>query len=320
MAAGDGVEPANAAGATRGCAVLVADFSDLLRGGVEQLRREWAFADAAAVCLVHADRPSEPSRTDARALQQAGDGAVGARHVGIGAVVQIEQGGMSTFEHDLAASGDCFVDQRLGLGDVRLQTFGVREVLVRNRISVRTGDAYGGQFVVLAVQDEAQLLAERRGIQEVADAQANAASLVHIGWADAAAGGAEAAFLARLLLRAVGRLVVGHDEMGGGADAQPGGVDLAGAQLVELGYQQARVYRHAWPDDAQRARVENARRNQVDGEPTLLVDHGVAGIRAAVAADHQVRFARQQVDDFAFALIPPVAADNRRNRHVLKPT
>ena len=56
-------------------------------------------------------------------------------------------------------------------------------------------------------------------------------------------------------------------------------------------------------------------RDQVDGKAALLVDDGVPGIGAAVAADDQVRVARQQVDDLAFALVAPMAADDGRDRH-----
>src|SRR5438132_897400 len=71
----------------------------------------------------------------------------------------------------------------------------------------------------------------------------------------------------------------------------------------------------ARPDDAQRPRVEDARRDQVDGETPLLVDHGVARVGTAMAADNEVRITGEQVDDFALALVAPMPADDRSYRH-----
>ena len=41
----------------------------------------------------------------------------------------------------------------------------------------------------------------------------------------------------------------------------------------------------------------------------------MASVRAPMATYDQVRVAGQQVDDLAFTLVAPVAADNGRNRH-----
>ena len=55
----------------------------------------------------------------------------------------------------------------------------------------------------------------------------------------------------------------------------------------------------------------------MDGEAALLIDDGMARIRAAMPADDEVRVARQQVDDFALALVAPMPADDRSYRHRL---
>ena len=114
--------------------------------------------------------------------------------------------------------------------------------------------------------------------------------------------------------------MVGHDQVRGGAHAQAAGVDLARAELVQLGDQQPGMDGHAWPDDAHRPRIEDAGRNQVDRETALLVDDRVARVGAAVPADDQVRVAGEQVDDLALALVAPVAADDCRDRHAVNPT
>src|SRR5437588_4976821 len=126
MAARDSVEPAAAARSTRRGAVLVANVADALGGLIEQLCRERSFADTAAVRFVDADRPRQSPRTDAGPLQQAGDRTVAAGYVRIGAVVEVEQRRMGAFEDDLATARHGFVDQRLRLGNKRLQPFSMR--------------------------------------------------------------------------------------------------------------------------------------------------------------------------------------------------
>src|SRR5438552_16704011 len=76
------------------------------------------------------------------------------------------------------------------------------------------------------------------------------------------------------------------------------------------------MHRHAWPNNAHRARIEDAGRDQMDSEAALLVDHCMSSVGAAVATDNQVRVSGQQVDDLAFALVTPMAADHSRYRHV----
>ena len=121
---------------------------------------------------------------------------------------------------------------------------------------------------------------------------------------------------AGVVLSLVQALVVRHDQVRGGAHAQAAGVDLAGAELVQLGQEHAGMDCHARPNDAHCARIEDAGRDQVDGEAALLVDDRVASVGATVAADNQVRVSGEQVDDLAFALVTPMAADDSRYRHV----
>ena len=48
------------------------------------------------------------------------------------------------------------------------------------------------------------------------------------------------------------------------------------------------------------------------------MNDGVTGVIAALAADDDVRLAGQDVDDFAFAFIAPLRADQNRVRHALQ--
>src|SRR5438309_10719323 len=116
MAARDSVEPAAASRSTCRGAVLVANVADALGGLIEQLCWERSFADTAAVRLIDADRPRQSPRTDAGPLQQAGDGAVAAGPVRIGAVVAVAPRRMCGLGDALASARQGFVVQRLRLG------------------------------------------------------------------------------------------------------------------------------------------------------------------------------------------------------------
>ncbi len=48
------------------------------------------------------------------------------------------------------------------------------------------------------------------------------------------------------------------------------------------------------------------------------MNDGVAGVVSALAADDDVRLAGEDVDDFAFAFIAPLRADQNCVRHELK--
>ena len=57
----------------------------------------------------------------------------------------------------------------------------------------------------------------------------------------------------------------------------------------------------------------------MEGELAPLVLDGVAGVVAALVADHHVGLLAEQVDDLAFAFVAPLGADHDENRHVCLP-
>src|SRR5262249_35496404 len=152
-----------------------------------------------------------------------------------------------------------FVDQRLRLCDIRSKPLGIAQVLVGDKVRIRLPDPDRGQLVVLAIEHELQLPPERRRVEQVAYAQPNPTRLIDVGRPNAATSRAEAALLSRCVLGAVKALVVRHDQVRRGAHAQPAGIDLARAKLIELGYQQARMHGDTRADNAQRPRIEDAR-------------------------------------------------------------
>jgi len=85
--------------------------------------------------------------------------------------------------------------------------------------------------------------------------------------------------------------------------------------LVDLLEEHGGVHDDAIPDDAGRLGMKDARGQQVDDE-RLAVDHqGVAGVVAALEADHRVGTWGEDVDDLAFSLVTPLGTHHDDVRH-----
>src|SRR5690606_25945317 len=95
------VDPAAAARAAGGGAVFLAAVAQALADFVVEFGRERAAADAGGVGLADAQHVVDRIRADAGAGERAADGGVGTGDVGIGAVVDVEQGALGAFEQHL---------------------------------------------------------------------------------------------------------------------------------------------------------------------------------------------------------------------------
>ena len=67
-----------------------------------------------------------------------------------------------------------------------------------------------------------------------------------------------------------------------------------------------------------RCGIEDPRGHQVELELAALVDDRVTGVVPALEADDEVRLLRQEVGDLSFALVAPLRADDRSDRHVFR--
>ena len=97
------VEPAGPTTTLRVDAVLVAPVDDGVAQLVEQLGGERTGSDARDVGLGDADDPVDVHGSDAGPRARAAGDGVRRRDVGIGAVVEIEEGRLRTLEHDVLA-------------------------------------------------------------------------------------------------------------------------------------------------------------------------------------------------------------------------
>jgi len=138
-------------------------------------------------------------------------------------------------------------------------------------------------------------------IKEVPHPDADPAGAVGVGGADAAAGGADEV-LSRLDV-----LVVGEHQVGALGDLDLG-VEAALFQGFELGLEGERVHHHAVGEDAFGVGVDHPGGQEVELEDLLAHHHRVAGVGAALKANHVVGLGDQRVGDLALALVAPLGA------------
>ena len=215
---------------------------------VEQLGREGAVADPRLVRLVHPHHAVHRRRSEADAEASPGRhrGRDRGGDVGVGAVVEVEEGALGALEQDLLAPVVRVLHEPRGVGHVGPQLPAVLAVLVADLLVVERFAAVElGDDAVLVGQHEAQQRLERLGLHEVDDAHAEASGLVGEGRAGAGAGGADGVLAAQLLVELVDGEVPRHDDVCAVADAHARGVDAALVEHRQLVEQGARVDDHA---------------------------------------------------------------------------
>ena len=139
--------------------------------------------------------------------------------------------------------------------------------------------------------------------------------LVRVAGADPAPRGADLELAELRLARLVEELVVRHDQVRVRRDTKAADVHAAPEQLGDLVGQHLRVHHHAVADRADLARVENPRRDQVELVDLVAPDDRVAGVVAALEADHEVGLLGEQVHDLSLPLVAPLGAHDHETRH-----
>ena len=110
--------------------------------------------------------------------------------------------------------------------------------------------------------------------------------------------------------------MVRHDQVRVGGDAQPTRVDAAVAEVLEFGRDHLRVDDHAVADQAQLPGIEDPGRDEVELVDVVPAHDRMAGVVAALKADHHVGRLGEQVRDLALPLVAPLGADYYQARHV----
>ena len=146
-------------------------------------------------------------------------------------------------------------------------------------------------------------------VDQVKHAQARAGRLVAVSRADAALGGADLVLALERLALGVEFAMIGKDQVRRFAQDQVAvNADAELAQPLDFLDEAHGVHHDAVADDADLVLAQNAGGNQVQDVFLAFDVDGVAGVVAALRADHHVRLLGQHVNDLAFAFIAPLGA------------
>ena len=212
-------------------------------------------------------------------------------------MIEVEEGGLSPFEQDALAVVEGVMDEVDRVGDHRCES-GRELIQVARRDVVR---ADGGPVIdlgedeILLVQDDVELLAKDLRIEEVLHAQPHARGLVSVRRADAAFRRAKGVSSEEAFGEAVELLVVGHDEVRVARHHESRDVNASIDERVEFGQQHRRIDDDAVANDRGHARIENARRDELECELLALDDDAVTRVVSALVANDEIHVARQKI-------------------------
>ena len=291
-------------------AELPADLAQLVARFVEQFGRERPRTDAGHVRLGDADHAVDVPGADTGAHARAPRNRVRRGDVGVGAVVDVEEGRLGALEQHVLPRLERLVHEGHGIGDVGPDAGQhVLEVAVGEFVGVEAeAVVHLRQDEVLLGHDVAELLAEDLRVEHVLQADADAGGLVGVGRADAALGRAELVLAQVPLDEAVEFLVVREDHVGVARDPQLRAIDALGGELVHLGEHHDGVDHHAVADHRRDVVVEDARGHQLQGERLAVHHQGVARVVTALVPDDHRHFLGNEVGELPLALITPLGS------------
>ena len=282
-----------------------------------QLRRERPLADRRRVRLHHADDARDPSRWDPCPDRRTAGERVGARHVRIDAPVEIAHRAELPLEQDARVPSERRLDEWERVDDSVAKSRGGGEYAVRDRAGVERRVAEALEDGVLGLELALHALAKSAFVFHLVDLDPMPPDLVRVRRPDPHPGGAEHLAAPLPLVETIERDVPRQEEMRAVGHAEVRRRDAASLELLELLAEEREVDDGPRTEHAERARIEDAARHEVELEGAVLVDDGVSGVVAALEPDDQVRLLRQEVRDLAFAFVAPLSPDDGRHRHVV---
>ena len=312
----DGADPAGTAGLRT---VLEARLPEGVRFGTEHLTDEGAFAHAGGVGFHNADDLVDLGGGQTGTHRGVSGDGVGGGGVGVNAVVQIPQSTQLGFKQDFLPLRLRLAQIDAGVADEGLDLLAV---IVHPRFQLVHGDRLSavnaGKRQILPLQQILQMLIKMLGMQEFS--RHNGLFLVFIGVKrrNALLGGAVLLILQPGFLQTVLKTVPGQQQRRPVADFQVvrGDGDALLGNILHFLPQVFRVNGDAVSQDVHDTLPENAGGQQMQGEFAMLIDHGVAGVAAALITDDDVIILGEQIDHASLALVTPVDADDYSISHL----
>ncbi|GBD30926.1 hypothetical protein HRbin32_02038 [bacterium HR32] len=250
--------------------------------------------------------------TGARPSRQGGGGG----HVGVDPPVHVPHSAQVALQQHRVVGVQGPLDHLEPVRHVGPQPLGPCLARPPHRRRVEDGLAvHAFQVGVVAAQRHLELGREHLGVVQVGHAQAHPSHLVGVRGPDPLPGRAVGHRAPRFLFQDVKLHVVGQGEVRTVGDQElPAHEPLAG-EFVHLLQQQLGVDHAARSDEVAAALVEDPGGHQVEPEGPPRVHDGVAGVGAAVEADHEPGVLAEGVDDLPLALVAPVQPHHRGDGH-----
>ena len=326
VARNDCIEPSAAALAAGGHAVFVTHGAQKLAGfglfahtavfGETLLSGERAAADARHVRLLDTEHAVDVHRAHARARRRAARAARRGSHIGVGAVVDVEQRALRALEQHRLALAQRAVEHVRSFSHVGLQDARVRQVLLADfldRVGVEAVNL--AQDGILLLERGLDLQAEDLLVEQILDTDALASDFVLVARADAAFGGSDLVLAEALLVSAVEVFVPRHDDMRVAADLQVLARNALGLEHRHFLHEHTRVDNDAVADDGNGVLVHDARGHQVQRQFLVTVNDGVSCVVSTLVAHDVVVLARNEVGDFTLAFVAPLGTDENCTGH-----
>ena len=230
-------------------------------------------------------------------------------------MIQVEQRPLGAFEEDVFAAPERVLDQRRRVVEVVAQAPSpARGKLDEGIGAVRLG-AVPGEEEVLVREDAVQPGPQGIRIEQVLHPQACPGRAVLVGGTDPATRRANLAVAEGRLAGRVQCAVIRQDHVRGAAHPHVSGVDSPFVKHFELADQGVRVHDDPAADNGRDVGVEHPRGDQVELERLLADDDRVAGVIAAVGADHDRDRLGEEVGRLALALVAPLKSHDDGGRH-----
>ena len=319
VASRDGIEPATATRTTSDGAEFVPFLADVVAGFIEEFGGAGATADAGRVRLDDANHLRDETLGETRAVVNPGSGAVGTGDVREGAVVEVEQRALGSFEQKRLAFRDGVVKEARGIDDVVFELVGVAHVVVVDLVELERDEIRieSLEHLVFKLQDLGQTLLESRWSEEVTHADGVRASCFFaITGADPAHRGADGVTLLVFLEDCFLSHMVRHDDVSPVGDEQLSrDIDPLTADAVDLFEEGFGVDHDTGGDDGGHTGTKNAGREQGEFVGLAFEFNGVSGVVAPLIADNDLVLVGEKVDDLAFGFVAPLKADNCGNGH-----
>src|SRR6185503_12232878 len=214
----DRVKPPAPPGTAGDGTELLATFTKPIAKIAGELGRQWPLTHASRVSLRRTKYAVDAARTNPKTGTHTANRRIRRRHVRVGAVIDVEERALRTFEHDRLAFGAGLMEEDGHISDPRLHSLpGLRERLehlssVHRRLTNQPIPSFD------VVRD---CVGERGRISQIADTNAAARDFVFIRGPDAARGRADLSLASPCLTQQIQIAVVRKDQMRLVADAQP---------------------------------------------------------------------------------------------------